>query len=78
MRTHHTKKTSDTAIYSVFEKSKDTYKNQKQAFGVLGTLDTYEGTAYPDHVNCDQLGEDIRKKFRAEFAKNHPGETLAD
>ena len=72
-RTHHPDKTSDTAMHSIFEKAKDTYKKQKQAFGVLGTLDTYEGTPYPDCVNYDRLGEDLRKKFCAEFAKTHPG-----
>ena len=65
-------------MHYVFEKSKDTYEKQKQEFGVLGTLDTYERTAYPDRVNYDRLGEDLRKKFCAEFAKTHPGETFAD
>ena len=65
-------------MHSVFKKSKDTYEKKKQAFGVLGTLDTYERTAYPYRVNYDRLGEDLRKKFCAEFAKTHPGETFAD
>ena len=77
-RTHHPDKTSDTAMHYVFEKAKDTYEKQKQAFGVLGTLDTYEGTAYPDRVNLDRLGEDLRKKFRAGFAKTRLGETFLD
>ena len=65
-------------MYYVFEKAKDTYEKQKQAFCVIGTLDTYEGTDYPDRVNYDRLGEDLRKKFCADFAKTHPGETFAD
>ena len=65
-------------MHSVFEKSKDTYEKQKQAFGVLGTMDTNEGAAYPDRVNYNRLGEDLRKTFRAEFAKTHRGETFSD
>ena len=71
-RTHHPDRTNDKEKIDFFQQAKEVYEKQNEANKILNTLDTYNGTAYPDLVKYGRNGENLRRRFYEEFDKAYP------
>ena len=66
------------ASCEVFKLAKDVYDFQKEVFKIIGSLDTYNTTTYPELVKYDQTGDDLHETFHVKFVRHYPDMSFAN
>ena len=73
---HPDKAKGNESSIQIFNNAKDLYERQKEAHKIIGKPNCY-GSAYPDRVIYDRLGEKFRKQFRTAFEIQYPNKSYS-